>query len=93
MNWVTPEEYTKNEYPEQLLQLSRLPKEMDIAGTMPSYDHKFLCVVGSREHTEYGKDACSRIISGLRGYPIVIVSGLAIGMDSLAHEASRSKPA
>ncbi len=87
MAWQTRKIY-KNEYPEQLLQLSRLPAEMDIAGTMPSYDNSFLCVVGSREHTEYGKDVCSKIISDLRGYPIVIVSGLAFGLDSIAHQTA-----
>ena len=63
---------------------------MDLAGKLPSDDNKFLCVVGSRNHSEYGKDVCLKLISGLRGYPIVIVSGLAIGIDSLAHEAALS---
>jgi DNA processing protein len=87
MEW-TIRKIFKKEYPEQLLQLSRLPDEMDIVGSMPSYDNKFLCVVGSREHTSYGAEVCASLIKGLQGYPIVIVSGLAIGMDSLAHESA-----
>jgi DNA processing protein len=49
---------------------------------------KFLCVVGSRKHSQYGKDACRELILGLQGYNICIVSGLAIGIDSIAHEAA-----
>jgi DNA processing protein len=47
-----------------------------------------LAVVGSRKYTTYGKEVCERLISGLHGYPITIVSGLAIGMDSIAHHAA-----
>jgi DNA protecting protein DprA len=61
---------------------------MDIIGTMPSDEYKFLCIVGSRTYSTYGKDACRKLILGLRGYPIVVVSGLAVGIDSFAHEAA-----
>jgi DNA processing protein len=49
---------------------------------------KFLCVVGTRRTSQYGVDACRSIIEGLRGQNIVIISGLAIGIDTVAHEAS-----
>jgi DNA processing protein len=45
-------------------------------------------VVGSRKYSRYGKEACEKLISGLRGYPVVIVSGLALGMDGIAHRAA-----
>ena len=38
--------------------------------------------------SHYGKDACEKIIAGLRGYPISIVSGLALGVDGCAHRAA-----
>ena len=44
--------------------------------------------MGSREHTEYGKEVVEHLISGLKGYPVGIVSGLALGIDGLAHEAA-----
>jgi DNA processing protein len=71
-----------------LRQLEQLPESMDIAGTLPSDDHKFLCVIGARRYSTYGKEVCEKLISGLAGYPIVIVSGLAVGIDSFAHEAA-----
>ncbi len=78
----------KSEFPFLLRQISRLPDEMDIAGILPSDEYKFLCVIGSRNHSDYGRQACFQLIEGLQGYPVVIVSGLAIGIDSLAHEAA-----
>lgn len=49
---------------------------------------KYLCVVGSRTASAYGKMACEKIIAGLAGYNIVIISGLALGIDSIAHRAA-----
>lgn len=65
-----------------------MPKFLDVAGTMPSDDNKFLCVVGSRTPSQYGIDTCRKIILELQGQPVVIVSGMAIGIDSTAHEAA-----
>src|SRR3989338_8774584 len=49
---------------------------------------KYLCVVGSRKYSDYGKAVCEKLIEGLRGYSITIVSGLALGMDGIAHRAA-----
>jgi len=65
------------------------PKGLKIRGAFPKSSHLiFLTVVGSRRYTPYGKQACEHLIAGLRGYPIVIVSGLAIGIDAIAHQAA-----
>jgi DNA processing protein len=47
-----------------------------------------LVVVGSRAMTRYGQEACQKLVTGLAGYPITIVSGLALGMDTCAHKAA-----
>lgn len=44
--------------------------------------------MGSRKYTSYGKDICEKLIKGLKGYPIVIVSGLALGIDTIAHKTA-----
>ncbi len=78
---------TFNQYPLLLRQIYNPPKFLDIAGApIPSDDNVFLCVVGARQHTSYGEEVCRHLIKGFQGYPIVIVSGLAIGIDSIAHE-------
>ena len=77
-----------DEIPERLLEIPEPPKKLFIQGEMPKSDAKFLCVVGSRKYTDYGKEACQKLIAGLRGYNIVIVSGLALGIDGIAHRAA-----
>ncbi len=84
----TTTKINKSQYPFLLRQIPHLPEELHMAGKLPSDDNKFLCVVGSRLNSKYGHDACVKLISGLAGYPVVIVSGLALGIDSIAHEAA-----
>ncbi|MDO8572655.1 MAG: DNA-processing protein DprA [bacterium] len=77
-----------NKFPKLLSEISDPPGELFVLGDLPSDDHTFLAVVGSRKFTSYGKQAAEQIIAGLKGFPIVIVSGLAIGIDSIAHNAA-----
>lgn len=76
------------QFPEALLEIPQPPKTLYIRGKLPSADMIYLAVVGSRKYTSYGRDICEKLIHGLKGYPIVIVSGLAIGIDSIAHHAA-----
>lgn len=76
------------ELPKLLQEIPDAPKQMHIRGTMPPEDWKYLCVVGSRACTPYGRRACAQLIAGLAQYPIVIVSGLALGMDAEAHKSA-----
>lgn len=65
------------------------PKQLFIRGLFPTDKNLvFLTVVGAREITDYGRAVIEKLISGLRGYPIVIVSGLALGTDGLSHESA-----
>ncbi len=81
-------ELSLEEIPERLIEIPEPPKKLYIQGEMPKGDAKFLCVVGSRKYTDYGKEACQKLIAGLRGYNIVIVSGLAFGIDAIAHRSA-----
>ena len=78
------------QFPEGLNEIPQPPKTLYIRGKLPSSDMIYLAVVGSRKYTSYGKDICEKLIRGLKGYPIVIVSGLAIGIDTIAHKAALS---
>ncbi len=65
------------------------PPKLFVRGKFPAPENqKYLCVVGSRSWTSYGRDSTRRLIYGLKGYPITIVSGLAVGIDSIAHMAA-----
>jgi DNA processing protein len=74
--------------PADLLEIPQPPKKLYMAGSLPPDGTVCLAVVGSRKATTYGKDTVRKLISGLKGYPIAIVSGLAVGIDSLSHEAA-----
>ncbi len=82
----------------QLLEIPDAPKKLYARGTLPNTDAIFLTVVGSRKYTSYGKDVCEKIISELSisnlstsdvsRLGIVIISGLALGIDAIAHRAA-----
>lgn len=78
----------KQEYPELLSEIPHQPNALYIRGVMPPPDSIYLCVVGSRSCTPYGRRMCAQLIAGLAKYPVVIVSGLALGMDAEAHKAA-----
>lgn len=78
----------KSELPFLLRQIPDPPKKLHIRGVLPDQKSTFLCVVGARKNTPYGKEVCRSLIAGLRGYNIVVVSGLALGIDAIAHEAA-----
>lgn len=76
------------EFPERLAEIPEPPKEMWLAGALPSPETVLLSVVGARKYTAYGREACETLIAGLAGYDIAIVSGLALGIDAIAHESA-----
>lgn len=76
------------EFPALLREIPQPPQKLNYRGALPSPELTLLAVVGSRKYTNYGKQAVERLIGGLRGAPVGIVSGLALGIDSLAHEAA-----
>jgi DNA processing protein len=79
----------REEIPTRLLEVPDPPRQLYVAGTLPdTATYTYLAVVGSREYTPYGKQACERLIRGLAGYPVAIISGLALGIDSIAHQVA-----
>lgn len=78
---------TPADFPALLREMPDRPKRLYLRGELPAH-LKYLAVVGSRAMSTYGKQACRHLIEGLRGYPVVIVSGLAYGVDAEAHRAA-----
>lgn len=76
------------DFPPLLREIPDAPRSLSLRGTLPPESHRWLAVVGSRACTPYGRQAVKHLIEGLRGYPIVIVSGLAYGIDTEAHKAA-----
>ena len=76
------------EYPELLKEINDPPVQLRYEGVLPLEGNKLLAIVGSRKFTTYGREVCEMLIAGLADAPITIVSGLALGIDSVAHRAA-----
>ncbi len=82
------QQLAKDSFPRRLLEIPTPPKTLNYRGQLPDEEIKLLSVVGSRKYTNYGKQVVDYLVGGLRGYNIGIVSGLALGIDSLAHQTA-----
>jgi DNA processing protein len=76
--------------PEQLSHIPQPPASLYARGRLPPEGTRILAVVGSRALSDYGREACQALVRGLAGYPVSIVSGLALGADGCAHDAALS---
>ena len=76
-------------YPEYLKQIYDPPMVLFVKGDLNRCNmQKCLAVVGSRRSSHYIKEILKKIIRELRGMDITIVSGMALGVDSCAHNAA-----
>lgn len=73
------------EYPELLKRISNPPKVIYYRGTLPK-DPCF-AIVGARKCSETGKQAAQEISKNLSAAGLIIISGLASGIDTVAHKA------
>ncbi len=76
-------------YPEKLLSIPDAPVTLFVRGShmeLLSGETKSLAVVGARNLSPYGKQTVEEIIRGLLPYDIVIISGMAAGIDGAAHQ-------
>ena len=80
----------KKDFPKLLLEIPDVPEKLYLRGTLPKKEAKLLAVVGSRQYSDYGKKVCESLIEELAPYNISIVSGLALGIDSIAHKKALS---
>jgi DNA processing protein len=78
------------DFPSLLREIPEPPEALYLRGSLPPPETKLLAVVGSRRMSRYAEDACAHLIRGLSGYPVAIVSGLALGVDAAAHRAALS---
>jgi DNA processing protein len=73
-------------FPQKLFDLPYdVPMGIYMRGEMPQNQH-FVGIVGSRRCTEYGALCCKRLAQNLAEHGICIVSGMAMGTDSIAHK-------
>ena len=84
INVITVQEKS---YPKLLKEIYSPPALLYLKGNLPNNLDFTLAVVGTRKNTSYGKQITQEIVSKLAQSGLTIVSGLALGIDGLAHQA------
>jgi DNA processing protein len=79
---------TDENYPRRLLNCYDSPTLLFYKGTADLNASKILSIVGTRSNTDYGKQFTEKLIKDLSEQNIVIISGLAHGIDAIAHKAA-----
>jgi DNA processing protein len=82
---IKPLFFLDKEYPSRLKNCVDSPVMLYSKGNADLNTEKVIGVVGTRNATEYGKEICHEMISRLADHQVMIVSGLAHGIDSYAH--------
>ncbi len=78
--------YTDGRYPKRLKNCNDSPVLLYAKGNANLNSRHIISVVGTRNATEYGKHLCKQLIEELQPYNVLIVSGLALGIDVAAHK-------
>lgn len=75
-------------YPPLLAQVPNAPFLLYMRGTLTENDRWGLAVVGTRQPSAYGKEVTRKLVQGLVSAGVTIISGLALGIDAVAHETA-----
>ncbi|MCS6906335.1 MAG: DNA-processing protein DprA [Anaerolineales bacterium] len=75
-------------YPRLLREIDQSPPVLYVRGEITSADEVAVAVVGTRRVTKYGRQTTEEIATGLARNGVTVVSGLARGVDALAHHAA-----
>ena len=82
LTWDSPD------YPDYLREIETSPPLIYMAGDFVELDRWAVAVVGTRRLTQYGRQITQEIVTGLVNNGVTIVSGLARGIDSIAHKTA-----
>ncbi len=77
-------------YPKLLTQIYDPPALLYYKGKLSEQDEFAVAVVGARKYSNYGRQVAEQIVKDLTNNNLTIVSGLALGIDCIAHETSLS---
>lgn len=80
--------WTAPEYPPALLQIHSPPLVLYVQGELRESDRHAIGVVGSRRATHYGRDCARKFAFQLAQAGLTVISGLALGIDTFAHEGA-----
>lgn len=85
INEIRPQD---NKFLQIISDIVLMPTKLYYIGTLPQKRLPTVAIVGTRKPTAYGKEVTSKLANGLASRGVVIVSGLALGVDAIAHRAA-----
>ena len=85
---INPLFISEKNYPQRLLNCYDSPPLLYYKGNADLNSSKIIAIVGTRNNSEYGKSICEKLIIDLIEEDVIIVSGLAFGIDTIAHKMS-----
>ena len=85
INRVSPD---KHEYLQIVSNIAKPPEKLYFIGSLPAERMPSIAIVGTRKPTRYGNEVTHKLAYDLAQKGIVIISGLALGVDSIAHRAA-----
>lgn len=78
----------ENNYLRILSTIAKPPKRLYFVGKIPEHRQISVAVVGSRKPTAYGREVTAKFAGELASKGVTIISGLALGVDSIAHQSA-----
>ena len=87
-NGIKPLFYQDADYPRRLLQCDDSPMMLYYKGNANLNASRVVAIVGTRNITDYGKTNCTQLVNDLVDEHVLVVSGLAYGVDTVAHRSS-----
>ena len=85
INKISPQD---NKFTQIITSIAVVPKTLHYIGTLPTERRPTVAIVGTRKPTPYGREVTTRFATELARRGMVIVSGLALGVDAIAHRAA-----
>ncbi len=79
---------TDDDYPKALLTLDPRPPTLYVAGALEAFGERAVAIVGTRRASGYGLATATELGTDLAAAGVVVVSGLALGIDGAAHRAA-----
>lgn len=85
INRISPQ---NNNFTQIINTIALVPKKLYYLGELPAVRHPTVAIVGTRKPTRYGQEVTHRLSYDLAKRGVVIVSGMALGVDAIAHRAA-----
>ncbi len=85
INQIRPQD---NKFTQIITSIAQVPKTLYYIGELPTERRPTVAIVGTRKPTRYGVEVTQRFAGELASKGVVIISGLALGVDAIAHRAA-----